>query len=1067
MRDFRFAQKTLWRQEGRRRVYKNDLAQLRNAIVSRLQYDTGGIIYDSRRANYKYQVLLTKYVDGYGHTIEGKDVYMSGIQATSDTNALIRRIEQWFREIQDPRETAVYSFGSDEASLNPDTILSGEFTIRRIRLATASGGGRTPIQFGAFTSFVSNLDGKRTLFGNYYTCEDNVSYSNSNNCIFYCIRRALNIHHSKIPMPRICRHQADIPQDEPININKLPAICAILGNPPANIIVITDTPRVDGTVVSDNVIFTHCTDATLEPKYIVYSADVGHYTFLVRRTEIPTILGGVLRQGQVHVPKAIKLYKTRKVSEDRLPTMQFVFDYETVRDTKGEILPYSGAWNTQSLEDGVISDEEYVNMTTTKSQEPGSEITDAFVKYLKRHAKYYETKFAVAVGFNNSRFDNFILLKHLYSHEDIASTLEVFIAKTSILTMTFTVHGMKVMVTDLCRIVNTSLKKASQAFQLKKLKGEQDHKLIQHIYEEGKLLDHLRTNYAKLEEYNKCDVEVTGLLAWAVRNALTKILDLAPGYTSETALTIASLAAKTWKHKLKMQLHNQASLKLATTVGLEGDISRYQYEKLVKSKIGVSQTKHILQTVKGQLPHAPQSRPLHDFVKKSLIGGRAQAFKVGMYQGRYTVLDVVSLYPAMMSLYMPVGELVPATASDFSFRYNRDTGFYHHGIWDVSISFQKEWVPNVIPLRSDHAPLNWSYKGPMRVVLSTVDIISLHRYHGDCYDVHGGWRWADSSNSVFSCYMSPVKKAKIDEDAKKARGEKHNAAEREMAKMLMNSVSGKVGQNIVSEIKRILTNTPDGQEEFTNLLNAEKKGEFKNGLKIIKITPDIIYVHGTYNDETMETKYDPEKASPKQLAGLIYALSRDHMMRVISECPSIIGMDTDSAFISMEDYENLLAKQPRLFGSEFGQLVEEMTEMYQKVGLVYNRDTSQQKFYMLAPKCYMIIDLETNTPLKIRFKGVSPNAKLITRKILEERFAVDEHEEILAMFGISTKLDRIDANTDSILDKLPPALCEDLYKAMLAEEEIWVVQSQIAKKVDMSELRQVSTHKRMRLRRDL
>ncbi len=1063
IQDFRFAQNNLWKVDtvSGAEVYKNDLNALRDGIVNRLRYDVGNIIYKGADT-YKYQVLVTKYTEGEGYNIEGKDIPMAGIAATHDVALLIRKIERWFHGIQDPRETALFAFGSDEEELDPDTILSGEFTIRRIRRSTAEGGGRTPIQFGAFTTFTSDTDGQRMLFSNFYTCCDNMFMTESNNCLLYALRKALLLHHTKFSPPAIWRRKAGLPDKGMLDVSAIRPLINVIGNIICNILVITDMPTIQEQGVSDNVIYSFCTYTEATPQYIVYSAEAKHFTYLVSRTAIPSILGGALGNAMTNPPKAIRIYKPPSGSKRKVPSVNFVFDYETVRQLFGDIVPYSGAWITQSLSNGDTYDGEYVNITTTKKQEPGKEITDTFVNYLKRHAKNHKTEFAVAMGFNNSRFDNFILLRDLYKHDDIAPTLEVFIAKSSILTIRFQVGGMKVQVVDLCRMVNTSLAKASSSFGLSKLKGCQDHKEIQRIYEKGDLLAYLHCNEQKLREYNMCDVTVTAELAHVVRRSLTDMLDLPPGQTSETALTLASLSAKTWKNKLKLELQNNCSTALGTEVGVTSEMSKGKYGKLVKAMTGLSPAKVVKERIEKLRPHAPQSRALYNFVAGSIIGGRAQAFQVGVFEGRFTVIDVVSIYPFAMTKRMPVGEFVPATAADFVY----DSDNFKHGIWDISISYQKEWVPNVIPFRSATAPLDWFYKGPMRVALTTVDVISLYRYHGECFLINGGWVWPESSMNVFSCYMTPVKNAKVEEDRKKNAGETYNPAKREMAKLAMNSLSGKVGQNIVSEVKEILTNTPQGHERLSELLVSEEKNEFTKGLKIIKITNDILYAHGTYNQDVMSFKYDAKKVHPKQLAGLIYAISRDHMMRMIYECrKDIIGMDTDSGFITINDYEKLLGNFPTWFGNEFGQFVEEMSEMYHKAGLPYNSKTSMQRFYMLAPKCYLIVDLDTNKILKIRFKGVSSCAKLITRQILAERFPDEDHEEILAKFGISDVLDKIETNVDDLLAKLPSALCEDLYKAMLADVQIWVVQSQIVKNVSMSTIRQSATHKEMKLRR--
>ncbi|KAJ2055155.1 hypothetical protein GGI17_006729, partial [Coemansia sp. S146] len=150
----------------------------------------------------------------------------------------------------------------------------------------------------------------------------------------------------------------------------------------------------------------------------------------------------------------------------------YFFDYETVFDPQTmEILPYAYAIVKCDHKFKILDKQWHIGMDCDKhlsnylfSESP----TEDETKYL--------------IGYNNSRFDNFILLKHSLKHNDYVGHARF--AGNSIVSAN--INGF--VVRDLCRILNMSLDKACKSFKidLPKLTGAVKHHEVQMKFMEGK-----------------------------------------------------------------------------------------------------------------------------------------------------------------------------------------------------------------------------------------------------------------------------------------------------------------------------------------------------------------------------------------------------------------------------------------------------------------------------------------------------------------------------------------------------------------------------------------------------
>ncbi|KAJ1764799.1 hypothetical protein LPJ74_006569 [Coemansia sp. RSA 1843] len=202
----------------------------------------------------------------------------------------------------------------------------------------------------------------------------------------------------------------------------------------------------------------------------------------------------------------------------------------------------------------------------------------------------------------------------------------------------------------------------------------------------------------------------------------------------------------------------------------------------------------------------------------------------------------------------------------------------------------------------------------------------------------------------------PLVEEKIKQDELKERGsEDYNPAVRELCKLLMNSLSGKLIQRDYDDVIEIIK-SKEALSKF--------RQKCKEDIRIINMNKDVCIVAGTLQQyiNKMPTIY----------GALIYSYARSHMYdTILSKVnPSkLFGMDTDSAFITVGQYHELVEKYPGIFGNDFGQFKEEVLELVD----IKNEDGPFGIF--VAPKCYCFYARDKKTGeerfIKARFKGIN------------------------------------------------------------------------------------------------
>jgi hypothetical protein len=531
----------------------------------------------------------------------------------------------------------------------------------------------------------------------------------------------------------------------------------------------------------------------------------------------------------------------------------YFFDYETIFDCNSlEIKPYAISICKADDAFHIIETKFYLGLDTCEIE---------FVKYLQVETpNQEETKYLI--GYNNSRFDNYILLKSALKHNLYVGHTRF--SQNSIVSMN--VNNFRVR--DLCRILNMPLDKACKSFKITKVKqtGLIKHEDFQFAYLDGKLDKHCKQNYDDLKTYSVADVESLCELYQKTKECISALIDL----DIEEHYTLAGMSYKAFKQSTDLNL--------------------------------------------------PILNKYHDdFIRKAIYGGRSQ---ITLNKATNLVcIDCVSLYPyVMLNREYPIGKPM-STESYVEGKI---------GVYEVVVKSQPKY--NIIPLRQKDKPLDWRHKGVIHCTLTNVDIECLKRYKCDI-EIRSGLYWEESTNKLFDQYFKPIIAEKIKQDDLKDKPE-YNHAVRETCKLIMNGLSGKLAQRIYTKETSLCRNASDVDRFFSRTM--------KDTQKFVKI----------YNAYIAEGEVMKEPSMPTIYGILIYAYARTYMYdMIISKIDTLYGMDTDSAFISEDDFGKL---DKHIMGSEFGQFKVE----YRGFDAI-----------LVAPKCYVFHKGEEI--IKARFKGVS------------------------------------------------------------------------------------------------
>lgn len=679
----------------------------------------------------------------------------------------------------------------------------------------------------------------------------------------------------------------------------------------------------------------------------------------------------------------------RATKEQPALNRKVVYDLETIYDpTDGELKPYSISYSLLYGEDVKI----YFDLADPKNKGK-DRVTRKFLEHIDDVTKDEK---ALLIGYNSSRFDNLLILPDIIAMDKLD---DVFYQDNSILNIKW---GGRHQTFDIYRYTALSLKDVCTQMmtKLKKKDGLFDHADVQNHYiktgdihsmfhepgcdnkcgtieicidkfmskKEEDIMNEIKSKlsckcpkYHDLVIYNIYDVLSTGEVYDKVEKCLTDTDSFTQGKTMEDSKTVGSMMYKKFSEDLK---------------------------KLDRSKLDVidpitNKKKHL----HGEGVKMPLLSTLEEYekVRSSLVAGRTQCYEGAKLGGAdpalgnkssYMMIDVVSLYPAMMTQReYPCGEITePGKVS-----YEQCIAAGRIGFYDCVIN-QSNIKHKIIPRRDPKAPLDWNYNNNISMQrLNTIDLQELQKRgcvvsigEGICFTgkIHG--------KDLFNCVLK-FKEIKQQEDVYKESKDpeikkKYNAGMRKVAKDCMNCLSGKVIENLHLDKTVLIKNQTDADKM---LKLCEKERDEKGAITGYHAFPSMILdgkCIATYQRSSKDCFKKDNR--PLYLGICIYAYARTHLYNTVIEHYNPIYGDTDSALIRRSDFDRFIKDKPELcawlnptdevtgkkIAAEFGQYSLEDCS---------TPENGIMGYCCIAPKNYFIYG-NNGQLVKKGFKGVNP-----------------------------------------------------------------------------------------------
>jgi hypothetical protein len=612
--------------------------------------------------------------------------------------------------------------------------------------------------------------------------------------------------------------------------------------------------------------------------------------------------------------------------------------------------------------------------------------SNIFIKWILDNQENHIFKF---VSFNGANFDNIILLRALleYRQNNKNKKDDIHVANIQYNNnqlLNFELNG-RHSCYDLRRHLIGSLKSNCQSFKVpnKYSKLEFDHNLTQHTYnnfinesqsiEEGRnnFINHMR-NQDNLQEYNNNDVLSLSILFCKYYKCMSNIPGmefLKENFTSYQ--TIGKIIATKFKKHTADKHYNLPKL----------DIT--QYEDMQKYK----------------------------------IAGRCE-----MFNGKQNIndnvcsLDICSMYPYVMTIlncYYPSGEIKKANKY---YKSSEKLGFWYCDI-DQS-ALKRHNLPNIYAEKTE-TENNWGSENKLnKYLLSniTIDLLKSYKHlgvvvktyntidnideKGEKIGVKNSFYFTEKTRSIdmFGFLAEFMKEKNNQDELKKNKDETYNPALREVLKLAMNSLSGKVIQGLFLDKISIC----DNLGEYEKLNN-------KYDTNIINNFGDKLFV--SYKVSIEECI---KRQSPIYLGCFIYEYARTYMYNTLLSKVGLdkcLYQDTDCLKFRVCDMNNWIekySKQPVPHWADAGKYDKRYNEnhpLYSEDSKVFgsfeNELKDNNKFILLQKKVWLVAKIENDKAvyIKTRYKGVNPKSLLLDtneefiNKITKKYIMVDDKKK--------------------------------------------------------------------------
>lgn len=718
-------------------------------------------------------------------------------------------------------------------------------------------------------------------------------------------------------------------------------------------------------------------------RIVYYNRHVEPYRGIVDARFYIDDKNNVLRLGKKNSDlkrKIIKNKMSKRMNEGKeLKYTKVTYDLETITNpiTK-QLEPYSISYSTTPTDI-------YFRLAEPTSQRS---ITKNFIQHLldEEEGKKYTLN-----GYNSSRFDNLFILPDILDLGVLEGS-PFYQSSGSMLNIKWG-YGGKHTVFDVCRFTTLSLEKTCEAMKtsMQKVAGGISHVDIQREYARtGRIMwcfhdDDCENTSDELLHFKLSSTTdqaiVTSEIEAALKCDCKKYHDLVV-YNVFDVLSCAEIYDRVEKcmHDTGAIPHN-VELADCKTIGsamykkfqrdmkeLDGDACNESQEWFMKTL--TPSGKRIKEPSKRfKLPKIP-TLDEYNLIRSSLFAGRTQCFNGPEAKDSndepegFRMIDVISEYPAMMTQRdYPCGDI----RYDIPYSYCKRAG--RIGFYDCVINqtkLREANKPNLIPLRKEDSSLDWFYTGDIALKrLNTIDLAELEK-RGCVKSVGDGICFTGkiAGKDLFKCIYD-FKKVKQEQDALGAGHPRYNAAMRQMAKLCMNCLSGKVIENLHTDRTELVRSQAE-MDMITATKAARVRGH--NGeVQGYKIVPTAVFDRKaalvTYE---IEQEKCFKKARPIYLGICIYAYARSHLYNEVLEHYNPIYCDTDSALMKKSDFDRFERERPQMcawlnvkgVAGEFGQFEQE------------KGSESMAGYVCIAPKNYFIYDRDGKR-IKKGFKGIN------------------------------------------------------------------------------------------------
>lgn len=580
--------------------------------------------------------------------------------------------------------------------------------------------------------------------------------------------------------------------------------------------------------------------------------------------------------------------KTKKINTP-LPEYFAFYDFETIMQWGMKMVPYSFVILLLTKEELIYLNEleksgtkeevrEYARNRSTSYS--GNLCGEIFLDFIDRNSD----KKMIFTSFNGSNFDNLLLYDILAEQlcknnklleiqgletRNISYFLrDCFWVGTKL--MNFRIDG-KHTTLDLRRHIPNSLKGCCKDFGLKieNSKTSFDHADIQEKFNSGMLLNEdgtVNVNIEELEDYNLMDVVSLAIVAQRYFEAYNTIISNVP----ENLIKLAP--------KQKLDLNVGKPWEYMTSSSMMFAI----WNKYIKdNKIEISNFDE-------------EFIEYYNLIRKYRVGGRCdslQYFKkqfepVNESEKFFHSLDVCSEYPFVMMIlnkYYPTGKNVKCNYIDHP---KNKIGFYRVKNIDQS-NLQRSL--KIVPNKTIDGN-SWHSEDIIEETFLSTEKIELLEKHNVKFEASDGF-YCNEKIKSFEMFLPlfVFKNAKDAEDIKP--DDKMNGSVRTFSKIMMNSLSGKMNENI--HLDKVME------------VSAKEYLVLKHNDKIIDL--EIIDIRfGKFLVSYSKVLKDCIKQSRAiHIGQLIYDYSHIYMYEhVYTKIPDYYYTDTDSAHCLAKDFKN-------------------------------------------------------------------------------------------------------------------------------------------------------------------